>query len=135
MSLAELALVLAVLLPVMVAVAGWWFSHSVNQRLAMLEMERDQAELQLNEMRQELQEIRAGALGVVKRVKLLEQELVETAEKQEAMALNEPENRLYNRAMKMVSLGADLEEVMTECELPRAEAELLFTLHKNKTPG
>jgi len=32
----------------------------------------------------------------------------------------------------MVELGADLEEVIRECELPRAEAELLFSLHKKK---
>ncbi|RCU44546.1 MULTISPECIES: DUF2802 domain-containing protein [Corallincola] len=133
MTLAELALVLSVLMPVVFAVGVWWWLHGVNERMQILESDRDNAEQQLYEVRQELHEIRAGALGVVKRVKLLEQEVLETAEKQEAMALNDPENRLYNRAMKMVSLGADLEEVMTECELPRAEAELLFTLHRNKT--
>ena len=32
----------------------------------------------------------------------------------------------------MIELGADIEEVMRECELPRAEAELLFTLHQKE---
>ena len=32
----------------------------------------------------------------------------------------------------MVELGADLEEIIRECELPRAEAELLMSLHKQK---
>lgn len=41
----------------------------------------------------------------------------------------QPEDRLYRRALKMVELGADIEEVMSECELPRAEAELLFSIH------
>ena len=31
-----------------------------------------------------------------------------------------------------VELGADLEEIIRECELPRAEAELLMSLHKQK---
>jgi hypothetical protein len=132
MTLPELALVLAILLPLSVAVAVWWLNHGIAERLSALESEKLQAEQQNHDLRQELQELRAGAIGVVKRVKALEQELHLTAEKQEAMALNEPESRLYNRAMKMVALGADIEEVMTECELPRAEAELLFTLHATK---
>jgi hypothetical protein len=46
------------------------------------------------------------------------------------MQLFDPESKLYNRAMKMVQLGAGLEEIMLECELPRAEAELLLNLHR-----
>ncbi len=34
--------------------------------------------------------------------------------------------------MKMVSLGAGIDELMAECELPRAEAELLLRLHGNR---
>ena len=33
----------------------------------------------------------------------------------------------------MVELGADLDEVMSECELPQAEAELLISLRKGRT--
>ena len=32
----------------------------------------------------------------------------------------------------MVALGADVEEIMTECELPRAEAEMLVAMHQKK---
>jgi len=34
----------------------------------------------------------------------------------------------YKQALKMVSMGADTEEVMTSCDLGRAEAELLTNL-------
>ena len=37
------------------------------------------------------------------------------------------------RAAKMVELGADLDEVMNECELPKAEAELLISLRKGRS--
>ena len=48
------------------------------------------------------------------------------------MSLTDPESKMYSRAMKMVQLGADLDEIIRECELPRAEAELLYNLHQAK---
>ena len=39
------------------------------------------------------------------------------------------ENKLYARAKKMLALGADVEELMTECEISRSEAELMLALH------
>ena len=44
----------------------------------------------------------------------------------------QPENRLYSRASKLVALGADIDEVMRECDIPRAEAELLISIHKKQ---
>ena len=34
---------------------------------------------------------------------------------------------------KMVELGADIEEVVRECDIPLAEAEMLISVHRNKT--
>ena len=30
----------------------------------------------------------------------------------------------------MIEMGADLEELVSECEIPRAEAELLISLYR-----
>ena len=49
-----------------------------------------------------------------------------------AQKYDDPDAKIYSRAVKMVELGADFDEVIRECELPRAEAELLFSLHKQK---
>ena len=46
--------------------------------------------------------------------------------------MNDADGRLYTRASKMVDLGADLDELMEECDLPKAEAELLLTLKKTQ---
>lgn len=51
---------------------------------------------------------------------------------QQEISVHTPENRLYSRAARMVELGAGLEEIMRECELPKAEAELLMTLHRSQ---
>jgi len=116
---------------------------------------RQQADLQLaNQLNQlgqdqikllstEVDELRTGLIGTGQRllqaeryIQQLEQALAALSEQQQLLTeqqqkleLTDPDSRLYNRAVKMVQLGAPLEEVMRECELPRAEAELLFNLH------
>ncbi|NVK26003.1 MAG: DUF2802 domain-containing protein [Gammaproteobacteria bacterium] len=40
------------------------------------------------------------------------------------------EQKLYGRAKKMIEMGADVEELINECEVPRAEAELLISLYR-----
>lgn len=95
----------------------------------------------------ELEELRSGVIGIGHRILQLEQalqniesnqqalasELEQLTEHQQKIQLFDPDSRLYSRAVKMVQLGAGLEEVMSECELPRAEAELLINLHRQQT--
>lgn len=63
------------------------------------------------------------------RTKNLQTKIVSLEESIQRVQNEQPEDKLYRRALKMVELGADIEEVMSECELPRAEAELLFSIH------
>ncbi|QYK03934.1 DUF2802 domain-containing protein [Shewanella zhangzhouensis] len=79
--------------------------------------------------KRELHELRSGTIGVGKRVLELEKRLVAQDARIDETREQDPQARLYTRAMKMVSLGAGIEELMHECELPRAEAELLLRLH------
>ena len=66
------------------------------------------------------------------RVKTLQQHLKEHQEAITLLKQQQPEDRLYSRAQKLVALGADAAELMAECDLPLAEAEMLVALHKNK---
>jgi len=75
-------------------------------------------------------EIHSGAVGIGKKLQALDAEVKKTQENQVNLVASAPENRLYTRATKMVELGASIEELMSECELPRAEAELLLNLHR-----
>ena len=125
------------------ALLYWWFSRmqrSWQAQWQQLEQQLDYQAQQLQQSRHELEELRAGVIGVGQRVLQLDsgqaalsQQLTALADKQQALELVDPESKIYSRAMKMVQLGADLEEIMRECELPRAEAELLFNLHQSKS--
>lgn len=117
-----------------------------RQRLAFLQLLREHQQMQtvFKATQVELEELRGGLIGVGQRVLQLEtawqrsqqdlqlvaNEIEQISEHQQKMHLFDPESKLYNRAMKMVQLGAGLEEIMLECELPRAEAELLLNLHR-----
>lgn len=121
----------------------WQHKIQREERIAQslqLQLTMDQLRL----LNAEIEEIRAGFIGIGQRVIALEQQQqslsgqladvienqLQLAEQQQKVDMFDPDSKLYNRAMKMVQLGAPLEEVMRECELPRAEAELLYNLHK-----
>lgn len=116
----------------------------INENAAATWQQQQQLEhlqLQLSKFQQqsqaEIEELRSTVIGVGQRVLVLEsllkqnqQQLEHVAEQQQSIQLFDPDSKIYSRAMKMVQLGASLDEIMRECELPQAEAELLFNLHK-----
>jgi hypothetical protein len=121
----------------------WQHKNQREERIA-LSLQHQLAQQQLQLLSAELEEIRSGLIGIGQRVISVEQQQqqvrryveeindaqLQLAEQQQKIDMFDPESKLYSRAMKMVQLGAPLEEVMRECELPRAEAELLFNLHR-----
>jgi len=142
MTLPVFAIAVIVLLAALVLIAVWWLGRmqrNWQQQLQQLEQQLDFKAQQLLQTRHELEELRAGVIGVGQRVLQLDaniggvnQQLQALADKQQALELTDPESKIYSRAMKMVQLGADLDEIIRECELPRAEAELLYNLHQAK---
>lgn len=121
-----------------------WWAYRRQQRDLLLANQLNQlGQQQISLLSTEVEELRSGLIGTGQRLLQAEQQVrrLEHAlnllteqqqlltEQQQKLELTDPDSRLYNRAVKMVQLGAPLEEVMRECELPRAEAELLFNLH------
>ena len=115
------------------AAASWQQQQNLEQLHHLVEQQAQQ----LKRSHQDVEELRSTVIGVGQRVLSLEshlgqgmQQVAEIAEQQKSLHLFDPESKIYSRAMKMVHLGASLDEIMLECELPQAEAELLFNLHK-----
>lgn len=120
-----------------------WLSRRQRQDLLLMSQLNELSQQQVQHLTTELEELRSGLIGTGQRLLHTEQQLQQLrqhlanineqqqqlAEQQQKLELIDPDSRLYNRAVKMVQLGAPLDEVMRECELPRAEAELLFNLH------
>ena len=84
-----------------------------------------------------LHEVRTGTIGLGNRVKELENRLNELQNQQVAISNKQVEiehqdvsTPMYTRAAKLVASGASIEEIMEECDIPRAEAELLISMHR-----
>uniref|UniRef100_A0A486XVK2 ATPase involved in DNA repair n=1 Tax=Rheinheimera sp. BAL341 TaxID=1708203 RepID=A0A486XVK2_9GAMM len=143
MTFAVLVAIGLLSLCIVCSVAYFWLSRqqrNCQHKLQQLEQQLDYQAQQLQQSRHELEELRAGVIGVGQRVLQMDNRQLQLAEhvqalndKQQALELTDPDAKIYSRAMKMVQLGAGLDEIMQECELPRAEAELLFNLHQTKT--
>ena len=67
------------------------------------------------------------------RIKIMQKEYVEQKLLLDQFQNQQPQDKLYSRAFKLVELGADIEEIVRECDIPLAEAEMLMSVHRNKT--
>ncbi|MCR3985565.1 MULTISPECIES: DUF2802 domain-containing protein [Aeromonas] len=105
--------------------------HRRRQRESEASVEALQG--QLESLRKQMMELHTGAIGMGQRLQAAEGAMQKIHDSQQELTLQDPERRLYSRAAKMVELGADLDEVMSECELPQAEAELLISLRKGRS--
>ena len=75
-------------------------------------------------------EVRTGAIGLGEKVKEIAASINNIELKFLELEQQDPASKLYHRAAKLVADGVTLEELMQECDLPRAEAQLLYDLHK-----
>ncbi|PSU27612.1 DUF2802 domain-containing protein [Photobacterium phosphoreum] len=105
--------------------------QALEVKFAAIETVLKNSRLQHESLTKQLNELRTGSLGMSdKLIDLIEQ--IERVEiRQNEIAMNDSGGRLYSRASKMVELGADVNELMKECDLPKAEAELLLSLQKS----
>ncbi|MCL1141662.1 DUF2802 domain-containing protein [Shewanella gaetbuli] len=100
--------------------------HKVDA-LTVLVKESDR---QREAVKRELNELRSGTIGMGRKVVELEKQLAKQTELLNEANQQDPQAKLYSRAVKMIELGAGVDELIQECELPKAEAELLVRLHK-----
>lgn len=64
------------------------------------------------------------------RIKVAQEQFTQQFETIDQLLHQQPEDKLYSRAQKLVELGADIAEIMRECDIPRAEAEMLLAVHR-----
>ena len=117
---------------VALCVAGYLWFRGKGVRQASEESLAD-LQGQVDTLRKQMMELHSGTIGMGQRLQSVEASMQQITDRQQELTLQDPERKLYSRAAKMVELGADLAEVMSECELPKAEAELLISLRKGRS--
>ncbi len=66
------------------------------------------------------------------RIKVTQEQFNSQVEVIDKLLHQQPEDKLYTRAQKLVELGADIAEIMQECDIPKAEAEMLLAVHRQR---
>ncbi|MEF1338295.1 DUF2802 domain-containing protein [Vibrio rotiferianus] len=88
------------------------------------------AEKETQKLNKQLLEVRSVVIGLGQKVSEQQDIIQHLSERIHELEHADTDGRLYRRATKMVQLGADINELIEECELPKAEAELMLSLQK-----
>ncbi|MFC1234313.1 DUF2802 domain-containing protein [Vibrio sp. DW001] len=91
-------------------------------------------EKEITKANNQLLEVRSVVIGLGQKVSEQQELIQHLSERITELEHVDSDSRLYSRASKMVQLGAGVDELIEECELPKAEAELMMAL-QNKISG
>ena len=67
------------------------------------------------------------------RIKALQSQLNSQQDLISQLQTDKGDDKFYSRAIKLAKRGADIEEIVAECELPHAEVEMLISVYQKKT--
>ena len=103
-----------------------------NNIQQVAEHNRDEIEsVKQQQVKQELEHNQSNK-GFLSNLNTIHQQLTSLQNNVETLNTQQPEDKLYSRAFKLVALGADADEISKTCEIPLAEADMLLAIHQNK---
>ncbi len=101
-----------------------------------LQMSQDHFQEKLNELQrvnhQQCLENQNKSQAVTDKINVLINQVDEHQQLLISLQSEQGENKFYTRAYKLAAMGASVDEIMTECELPKAEVEMLLALYRQK---
>ncbi len=116
---------------VMLIVLVWISLHRALVKQAdYFRQQARHADKEQQKVNRQLLEVRQVVVGLGKTVGDQQDIIKHLNERLKELENADTDARLYSRASKMVKLGADIDELIEECELPKAEAELMLSLQK-----
>jgi len=147
--IAVVALVLSVLCLVVVFISSIRHKAQISmlvsqyqaQELIINNLQRVNEQLQLDVeklLKQDEQitiENRQVSKQLEHRIKTVQMQINNQQEVISQLQTDQGDDKFYTRAIKLAKKGADIEEIVTECELPYAEVEMLISVYQKKTPS
>ncbi|WP_018983404.1 DUF2802 domain-containing protein [Salinimonas chungwhensis] len=129
-----LALALAAISVVLLVALGIHFRQyrkRADFAISALTRQLENTEAQTRDVRHQMEELQSRSVVQSTHMQSLEDAIRQFENQIREVKLQDPSMRLYQRAAELVKQGASIEEVMESCDIPRAEAELIVTIHKN----
>ena len=69
------------------------------------------------------------------RIKTLQTQINNQNDTISQLQTDKGDDKFYTRAIKLAKKGADIDEIVNECELPYAEVEMLISVYQKETPS
>lgn len=110
----------------------WWRQE---QRLRAMRSEAGALGQEIEIVRRDLSALCTGALGTGGHLGRIERELLRIGERQDRLERQGAGQGEYDRAARMIRSGAGIEELIEQCGLGRAEAELLLRMQTAQAPN
>ncbi len=144
--------VLALVLALSVIVAFFFYLYKFKEKIAVLNMQIQSINLQVSELQtannklqddfdanselndKAVRESNQVSQQLEHRIKQLKNQLTEQKQLFSQWQEAQGQDKFYNRAFKLAEKGADIEEIISECELPRAEVEMLLSVYQQRNP-
>ncbi|QXO18163.1 MULTISPECIES: DUF2802 domain-containing protein [Vibrio] len=104
--------------------------RSQRRHSDMLRQQIRHLDKELQKANKQALEVRSVMVGLGQQVSEQQDIILHLSERLKELENADTDGRMYSRASKMVKLGADINELIEECELPKAEAELMLSLQK-----
>jgi hypothetical protein len=108
-----------------------WVAFGALRYVQRLKEEVARESGRVGTLERDLQALCAGVRGWGDAVVRLEGRVHRVSERQDELALREPDQGVYLQAIRLVQQGAGVEDLVASCALPQSEAELLYALHRN----
>ena len=100
--------------------------------LAALRKDNDRTRELTLKLGASLTEIREGLSDTAARLAEAEKDLQDIADRLNEVESQDPDAKMYSRAVKMAQHGAPLAEIIDECEIKEAEAQLIDKMYAPK---
>ena len=107
-------------------------SESSVSSLAALRKDNDRTRELTLKLGASLTEIREGLSDTAARLAEAEKDLQDIADRLNEVESQDPDAKMYSRAVKMAQHGAPLAEIIDECEITAAEAQLIYKMYAPK---
>ncbi|WP_075610558.1 DUF2802 domain-containing protein [Alteromonas pelagimontana] len=120
----------ALLLCIILAISLRGVSNSLLTVKEEQQIQRNAIGDEIAHLSHQINEEQARSLVQGKHLQQLQEQLVQLENQLREVKQQDPSMRLYSRATELVKQGASIAEIMQACDLPRAEAELLISMHR-----
>lgn len=134
-QLSELLAAAAVILVLVIFIILNRKNAQLTAQLTHAQKQNQQLQDEQKRLSKQFVEFRTASISMGQKVADISQLSQHFDERLNELENTDADSRVYSRANKLVQLGAGINELMEECELPKAEAELMMSLQAKIAGG